>query len=98
MKRRGVYPRCPTFRLVETGIGRQEECITTRGGNRFLVVRYPRTGRLTAWLVPPRGPIGGRRLPVATPMTRSLDRLLDDATAFVDKVHRRQMLNGRKSK
>jgi hypothetical protein len=81
---RGLRGKCPNFTSVQGGDG-ERRCIATYKGDRFEVIRYV-NGKMVAWHVPSRGPIGGRRLPASTRSTRSLSQLLEDAHAFVSHV------------
>lgn len=91
---RGYLAKCPRFVTVPRTEGGQEDCVAERGGYRFRVVRYRKTGRLVAWTIAKgrqgRHPGGGRiELPVSARSTRSLDQLLDDAVRFVGRVRGR---------
>ena len=78
---RGFMPKCPLFKPVAGG---QRECLAERGGFRFIVTQYPKSGRLVAWRVANRGhAITKTRLPISTPQTRSISHLLDEAAAYV---------------
>ena len=84
--RRGVVGKCPNFTAVSGQPGRQQ-CLVTHGSRRFRIERY-KNGNLAAWLVPVKGPITKRtQLPISHRTTRSLVRLLNDAHAFLDRVH-----------
>lgn len=90
---RGYLAKCPTFLETPRTEGRQQQCYAEKGGYRFRIVRYKKTGRLVAWLIPPRSVRNkagyrGMELPVSTPQTRSLNQLLDAAVRFVKRVPR----------
>ena len=86
---RGFIPKCPIFKPTHEG---QAECLAERDGKRFLITRYPKSGRLVAWGLPNRGYSitkarrAGRIIPISTPPTRSLDHLLDEATRYLRRI------------
>lgn len=82
---RGFVPKCPRF-APSRNDGNAEHCIVQRDGKRLEVVRYKRTGKLVAWMLPSQGPIRGRRVPLHTPETRSLEDVVSSALKWIRKV------------
>lgn len=85
---RGYIPKCPIFKPTADG---QSECLAERDNNRFLITRY-KNGRMAAWRAPNKGHSitkarrRGAMIPISTPMTRSLDQLLDEAVSYLRRV------------
>lgn len=87
MKRRGVIPRCPNFRLTDRPDGGEEHCFVRAGDDRIRVVRYRRNGNLVAWLLPKgKRPHAGFEIPISTPMTKSVTTLVRAAKRSINKT------------
>jgi hypothetical protein len=83
---RGFIPKCPRFAPSRSDGDNAEHCIVKRDGKRLEIVRYRRTGKLVAWMLPSRGPIRGGRIPLHTPTTRSLDHVVTEALSWIRRV------------
>lgn len=91
MKRsRGFIPKCPNWAPTgawTSGGPGAEHCVISKSGKRFEAVRYRKTGNIVLWLVPSKGPIGGRpKLPMSHPTTRSLTHAVSDSLAFLRRI------------
>ena len=85
---RGFIPKCPRFAPGGSGTGSNgaEHCLVQRDGKRLEIVRWKRTGKLNVWMLPSRGPIRGRRVPLHHIETRSVDAAIDSALSWIRRV------------